>query len=312
MFDSTVAIVAIRSGSVAALLLSLLVQGAAAQSATSVVNSDPPQDGQHPARMQVVHIPSHGLNINGVLYLAAGEGAHPTVILFHGMPGNEQNLDLAQAIRRAGWNVLTLHFRGSWGSPGTYSYYQMLEDAHAALDFERDPHNASRYALDSQRIVLAGHSTGGFLAAETAADSPGIAGLILISVSDDAGEALRAHSTPTAWRKWVREAFADSMETLGTATPEGLTAELLASAASWSFAAIAPHLQDVPMFVITADDGLASEGDALAEAVQRLESTQPARIRRLHMATDHPYSDHRIALQSAVVTWLLGDYGEHE
>jgi len=34
------------------------------------------------------------------------------VILFHGLPGNEQNLDLAQAIRRANWNVLTLHYRG--------------------------------------------------------------------------------------------------------------------------------------------------------------------------------------------------------
>lgn len=295
-----------------ALLWSLLVQGAAAQSSASAVISDQPQDRQHPARMQVVHIPSHGLNINGVLYLAAGAGAHPTVILFHGMPGNEQNLDLAQAIRRAGWNVLTLHFRGSWGSPGTYSYHHMLEDAHAALDFVRDPHNASQYALDSQRIVLAGHSTGGFLAAETVADSRGIAGLILISASDDAGEALSAHSTPTAWRQWVQENFADSMETLGTSTPEGLTRELLANAASWSFAAIAPRLQGVPMLVITADDGLSPEGDALAEAVQRLEPSQSARIRRLHMATDHLYSDHRIALQNAVVTWLLDDYGEHE
>ena len=35
------------------------------------------------------------------------------MILFHGLPGNEQNLDLAQAIRRANWNVLTLHYRGS-------------------------------------------------------------------------------------------------------------------------------------------------------------------------------------------------------
>jgi hypothetical protein len=66
------------------------------------------------------------------------------------------------------------------------------------------------------------------------------------------------------------------------------------------------------MLVITADDGLSPEGDALAEAVQRLEPSQSARIRRLHMATDHLYSDHRIALQNAVVTWLLDDYGEHE
>lgn len=47
------------------------------------------------------------------MYMAAGAGPHPTVLLLHGLPGNEQNVDLAQSIRRAGWNVLTLHYRGS-------------------------------------------------------------------------------------------------------------------------------------------------------------------------------------------------------
>jgi pimeloyl-ACP methyl ester carboxylesterase len=58
--------------------------------------------------------------LNAVIYVAAGKGPHPTLLLLHGFPGNEQNLDLAQAARRAGWNVLTLHYRGSWGSPGPF------------------------------------------------------------------------------------------------------------------------------------------------------------------------------------------------
>ncbi|MFD3266336.1 hypothetical protein [Phenylobacterium ferrooxidans] len=32
--------------------------------------------------------------------------------------GNEKNLDLAQAVRRAGWNAAAFNYRGSWGSPG--------------------------------------------------------------------------------------------------------------------------------------------------------------------------------------------------
>jgi pimeloyl-ACP methyl ester carboxylesterase len=55
--------------------------------------------------------------LNAVLYIAAGEGPHPNVLLLHGLPGNEQNIDLAQSMRRAGWNVLTFHYRGSWGGP---------------------------------------------------------------------------------------------------------------------------------------------------------------------------------------------------
>jgi predicted alpha/beta-fold hydrolase len=66
--------------------------------------------------MEVLHIPSGGVEINGVAYVAAGAGPHPVLVLFHGLPGNEKNLDLAQAVRRAGWTVVTLNYRGSWAA----------------------------------------------------------------------------------------------------------------------------------------------------------------------------------------------------
>jgi hypothetical protein len=83
----------------------------------AAVTTDPPRDAEHPAHSAELLIPSDKSELNALIYMAAGAGAHPTVILLHGFPGNEQNLDLAQAIRRAGWNVLTLHYRGAWGSP---------------------------------------------------------------------------------------------------------------------------------------------------------------------------------------------------
>jgi hypothetical protein len=49
--------------------------------------------------MEPLRIPSHGVTINGIAYIAAGAGEHPAVVLLHGLPGNEKNLDLAQAIR---------------------------------------------------------------------------------------------------------------------------------------------------------------------------------------------------------------------
>ncbi len=36
--------------------------------------TDPPHDVAHPARMEVLHIPSGGVEINGVAYLASGAG----------------------------------------------------------------------------------------------------------------------------------------------------------------------------------------------------------------------------------------------
>ena len=83
----------------------------------AAIYTDPVRDPKHPARMEVLHIPSGGVALNGVAYLAAGAGPHPTLLIMHGLPGNEKNLDLAQAVRRAGWNAVTFSYRGSWGSP---------------------------------------------------------------------------------------------------------------------------------------------------------------------------------------------------
>jgi diadenosine tetraphosphate (Ap4A) HIT family hydrolase len=139
---------------------------------SKAVISDPPADAAVPASMVALQLPSQGAMLNAVLYLASGAGPHPTMVLLHGFPGNEQNLDLAQAVRRAGWNVLTLHYRGSWGSPGAFSFAHAAEDARAALAFLHRNDVWQPYRIDTNRIVIAGHSMGGMMAASAAARRP--------------------------------------------------------------------------------------------------------------------------------------------
>ena len=134
--------------------------------------------------MEVVHIPTHGVSINGIIYTPSGPGLHPTIVICHGFPGNEKNLDLAQSLRRAGWNAVTFNYRGSWGSPGSFRFAQNLEDADAVLAFLRDPANAAKLGVDTKRIVLAGHSMGGWVTVLTAAHDHALAGAILISAAD--------------------------------------------------------------------------------------------------------------------------------
>jgi acetyl esterase/lipase len=126
----------------------------AIESVPKAVNEDPPPDAKFPARMEVIHVPSGGVQINGVVYVASGERPHPAFVFFHGLPGNEKNLDLAQAVRRAGWTVVTVNYRGSWGSPGNFRFAQNLEDAAATLTFIRSPDNAGRLSIDPTRIAL--------------------------------------------------------------------------------------------------------------------------------------------------------------
>ena len=155
-----------------------------AQSVPSSIYTDPPADAAHPAKMTVLHIPSHGVLINGVVYQPSGAGPHPTLVLCHGLPGNEKNLDLAQAVRRAGWNAVTFNYRGSWGSPGAFHFTQNLEDAAAVLAWLRDPANAAKLGVDTHRMVLAGHSMGGWVTVHTASHDSGLIGAILISAWD--------------------------------------------------------------------------------------------------------------------------------
>jgi dienelactone hydrolase len=66
----------------------------------------PLRDKENPPQLAQISFESKGQRLNGSFYIAAGPELKPTVILLHGIAGNERILDVAQALRRAGVNVL--------------------------------------------------------------------------------------------------------------------------------------------------------------------------------------------------------------
>lgn len=279
-----------------ALAASLVLASAlGAQGTPRAISVDPPRDAKHPARMEVLHIPSGGVRINGVAMLAAGAGVHPTFVFLHGLPGNDKGHDLAQAVRRAGWNAITFNYRGSWGSPGSFSFDHTVEDAAAVLAYLRDTATVRALGIDTTRLVVGGHSLGGWNAALTASRDPRLRGVVLISPADIGlvGASLkRAEAAPF---------MAENMESLAGGTAESFADDLLAGAERRRMTAAAPGLTRIPMLVLSSDDGLAAHADSLVAAVRRLGGT---RVTTLHAATDHSWSDHRIALQAAIIRWL--------
>jgi len=260
------------------------------------IYTDPAPDSVHPARMEVLHIPSHGLRLNGIAYVAAGAGPHPVVVLLHGLPGNEKNLDLAQAIRRAGWTVVTFNYRGSWGTPGVFRFAQNLEDADAALAFVRDPANAKSLGLDARRIVIIGHSMGGWVAINTAARDKDVIGLVSISAAD----MTRLAGAPEPIRETV---MAGNMESLAGVTAQTMAADVATLGPQDALPSAAEGLVGKPYLALTADDGLAGDTDALVKAIRARGGRQ---VTTLHAATDHTWDDHRIALEATVIDWLQG------
>ena len=239
--------------------------------------------------------------MNGLFYLAGGAGRHPTVVLLHGLPGNEQNLDLAQAIRRAGWNVLTLHYRGAWGSPGIFSIRNVLEDADAAVAFVRRPEIAEKFGIDTQRLVLGGHSMGGFASAAHARTDRQLLGVFLIDAWDVAktGDEFARVSGP-ARAALINKEFDDFGNSLHGATATSTAAEVIAHRTEWNYMSWAKDLTRCPLLVIGASKAGGEENRALAEAVTH----EGGKVSAVTLPTDHSFQDHRIALAAAVVDWL--------
>ncbi len=271
-----------------------------AQKIPSAVVSDPPPDIANPASMAAPDVPSHGARMYAVLYLPSGAGAHPTVLLMSGFPGNEQDMDLAYSIRRAGWNVLVPHYRGSWGSEGAFSFTHAIEDTQAAVRFVRDPENVKKYRLDPKRIVLIGHSMGGFMVAYVTAHDAQILGVAMLAAANLGPSTMRALLLAP---QELRQRFRANASRLAGTTPDSLLQEVKQNSASWNYLDYAAALKDRPVLIVEADDRNTSDNQTMAAALKKLGNSQ---VTETHIATDHTFSDHRIALQAAVVEWLQG------
>jgi len=100
------------------------------------------------------------------LWLPAGPGPHPVVLMVHGGCWQTEIADrrimnwIADDLKRRGIAIWNIDYRGvdrpGGGYPGTFL------DASAAADALRA--NAARYRLDLSRLVAVGHSAGGHLA----------------------------------------------------------------------------------------------------------------------------------------------------
>ena len=258
---------------------------------------DPPRNAAFPAHYQQLLIPSHGVGLNALLFVASGKGPHPTVILMHGLPGNERNLDLAQAIRRAGWDVLTFTYRGAWGSPGDFSIANAMEDTAAALAFARSD-GAAKLGIDARQDrpcrTFDGRRHRGHDGRHLDRPRwPDPDRRVESSPARPAAEPTRARA--------LAKGFDDFGNSLHGATPDSVAEEVIARRSQWDLVAAAPRLANLPILSVSAKFGL-GRGKRPDDGGDRQAGNH--HITAIEMDTDHSFSDHRVALASAVVRWL--------
>jgi pimeloyl-ACP methyl ester carboxylesterase len=271
----------------------------------SPVSHDPAViDRAHPPTLHAFTFESGGHRLLGCIYVADGPGPHPTVLLLHGCPGNERNFDLAHALRRCGFNVALIHYRGAWGSEGPFSIAGAAADVPAALAFLRREESAAAYRIDLGRIIPVGHSMGGFLALLAAAEDarvPAVAGLAAFNF----GLHARLMRQVPAVRQQTLDELAPLVPPLQDATAEGLVDEMLARSTDWNLADRVPALRDRPLLLV------AAENDATAvpllhhrPLVAAFEQGGAAALATTTFDDDHLFSATRVALARAVADWL--------
>lgn len=257
-------------------------------------------DQAYPPSIVELSFDSHGSRLNGHIYLANGPGPHPTAILLHGYPGTERNLDIAQALRRAGVNVLFFHYRGAWGSEGEFSVVHVVEDVATALDVLRT--RAQEYRVDPERMVLIGHSMGGFAALQGAAQDNGILCVAGIAAADFGSDEGVFNADSEAGR--ALDTYSDTLQMLQGWSGDKFRVEINQNREAFSLTGLAPKLAGKSILLVAGENDQAVPPpffhDRLVAAYSELPQID---MTATTIPGDHAFSWSRVLLTRTVVDW---------
>ena len=226
-----------------------------------------------------------GSKLLGVLYRAGGAGLRPTALLLHGIPGLEQNTDIAYALRDAGWNTLIFHYRGCWGSEGDYTLAGIPDDVRAVVDTL----TGGSFPVDPERIVAVGHNLGGWASIVAASHDPRIRAIATLGGISN----LRTMSL-------TDEMAADYARFLRNISGRGIQSQWRALGATYNPVDLVDVLQSCPLLIV---HGTADEVVPVSQATE-LKAKAPGAELVLLDGADHTFSRQRRQLVETVVAWL--------
>ncbi len=206
--------------------------------------------------------------------------------MIHGLPGIEKHLDIAYALRDRGWNCLYFHFRGCWGSEGSYSLAGLTDDVRAAVDW-----TTNQPPIDKQRIALIGASTGSYPAVVQGAADSRIRAIVGVSPLIDP----RAFRFPSE----MADEFSTMLDGVTGRDLEDQWRDLAPLSAELD--AFAPR----PMLLVAAEKDDIFPPSQYADSIARYPNIQLIR----NAEADHGFSTCRTWLVQTVSDWLLATVG---
>ena len=237
----------------------------------------------YPATSEEITITIGNDSIAAFGMFAAGKEKKETVLLLHGLPGNERNLDLAQELRRDGRNVIYFNYRGAWGSQGEFMYSNCIEDVKKIMDFFSTSENSDKYKIKGDSYILFGHSLGGGIALLSGAKDKRVKRIAIYSPFN----VNTASKETLDWAKnYVNGLFMLNVDS------EKFIKELIDNQISYNPLNFKNELSEKSLLVL-------DENDRNKEWVEQIENAE-----YILMKTDHSFSDNRIELIEKVVEWI--------
>ena len=240
-------------------------------------------NNDYPASSEEITITIGKDSIAAFGMFALGKEKKETVILLHGLPGNERSLDLAQELRRNGKNVIYFNYRGSWGSQGEFLYSNCIEDVKEVMDFFDKPENSTKYRIKSKSYILFGHSMGGGIA-------------LLVGAKDSRISKIGAFSpnpvgnAPKELLDWVYN-YTKTLFMLEI-NPNEFYNEIIENNALYDPLKYKNELSKKDILIL-------DENNRNAEWINKIEN-----IEYVLMKTDHSFSDKRLELIDKIKEWI--------
>jgi hypothetical protein len=250
--------------------------------------------GEFPAKTTELTFNANGERMSGFIYHAAGEGLHPTVLLLHGYPGNEKNLDVAQALRSKGWNVVFFHYRGAWGSEGEFSFLNAEQDVQTVLQYISNKDNAEKLQIDRNLISIVGHSMGGHMAIAGILDNPLVTCAIAYDGANLGVDDVGIIADPENKLPWVE--YSDSLFMLNGWSGKKAQQELKQHGKALNLVRRVGSINGRPVLLIAADSIVIPMKSHIKPLLKALANTKNSHISFKLINDDHSFSSSRTEL----------------
>ena len=224
------------------------------------------------------------------------------VLLLHGFPGTELNLDLAHALRRAGFLVVLPHYRGSWGMGGTYSWAHVLQDAHACAAWMRSPAFIAAYGAGVFRAVV-GHSLGGFAALQVGVAVP-TARVVSIAGYNFGAVASRDRANLAARDALERDWEPATMPLRGT-SGRALAAEAFGCPEDWNLDRLGRRYRDRDILLVSAGRDEIAPPSVHHDPLVASFADAGVNVSDERLDSDHSLASARTRLCDVVCRWLI-------